>query len=252
MRVFYLGNNWTGWQVLQWLRQQGEEIAGLALHPEVKRKHGDEILAAANLNEERVFDGSQLRDAEVLDAIRECQADVAVSILFDYILKPEFLNMFRHGVINLHPSYLPFNRGQYPNVWSIVEQTPAGVTLHYIDERIDTGDVIAQQMVSVKPVDTGLTLYRKLEQAGVELFQQTWPSIRSGAPARYPQKGEGSCHRTQDVRQIDCIRLDEKYTARELIDILRARTFPPYDGAYFEQDGKRIHLRLELIESEAA
>jgi len=52
-----------------------------------------------------------------------------VSVLFDYILKPDFLGMFPGGTINLNPALLPYNRGQYPNVWSIVEGTPAGATI---------------------------------------------------------------------------------------------------------------------------
>ena len=250
MRILYLGNNWLGWQVLAWLRQQGEELVGLALHPKSKRKFGSEIVKAAGLGEAPVFDGSRLREPEVLDTVRRCQADIAISVLFDYILKPEFLALFPNGVVNLHPSYLPFNRGQYPNVWSIIEGTPAGVTLHYIDEQIDTGDIIAQQAVPVEPADTGLTLYRKLERAGLDLFQKTWPLLRAGRIDGQSQKGTGTYHTTRDVDHIDRVDLDKTYTARDLINILRARTFPPYRGAYFEKDGKRVYLRLELWESE--
>lgn len=252
MRILYLGNNWLGWQVLAWLRQQGEELAGLVLHPESKRKLGSEIIKAAGPSETPVFDGSRLREPEVLAAVRRCQADIAISVLFNYILKPEFLALFPNGVVNLHPSYLPFNRGQYPNVWSIVEGTPAGVTLHYIDEQIDTGDIIAQQAVPVAPTDTGLTLYHKLEQAGLDLFQKTWPLLRAGRIDGESQEGTGTYHTTRDVDDIDCVDLDKTYTARDLINILRARTFPPYRGAYFEKDGKRVYLRLELMESEVA
>jgi methionyl-tRNA formyltransferase len=59
--------------------------------------------------------------------------------------------------------------------------------------------------------------------------------------------GGGTCHRTKDVAQIDCIDLDRSYSGRELIDLLRARTFPPYRNAYFqEKNGRRVYLRLEL------
>jgi methionyl-tRNA formyltransferase len=173
--------------------------------------------------------------------------DIGLSVLFDHILKPDFIEIFPQGVINLHPSYLPYNRGQYPNVWSIVDGTPAGVTLHYINEDIDTGDIIAQREVEVEPVDTGESLYRKLEHACVELFKITWPNIKSGKAPRNPQStNAGTYYVTRDVDKIDEIDLDGTYTARELIDILRARTFPPYGGAYFRQGNHKVSIRVQL------
>ncbi len=250
MRLVCFANNWTGWQVLEYLRGQPDQIVALVIHPPPKRKFGDEILAAAALEEDRIFDASTLGDPGVVDAIGKLAPDIGVSLLLSYILRKPMLDLFPKGVINLHPAYLPFNRGQYTNVWSIVDRTPAGTTLHYIDEGIDTGEVIAQRQVEVDLTDTGEMLYRKLERASVDLFIETWPLIREDSPARDPQAGEGTYHRAADVDRIDRIDLDRTYTARELIDILRARTFPPYEGAYLEQDGRRIYLRLSLTERE--
>lgn len=248
MRILYLGNNWLGWQALQWLRQQGEEVVGLVVHPLDKRKFGEEILETANLPPEKIFDGSKLRDPVMLQAIRTLQPDIGISILFGYIVRADFLEIFSKGCINLHPAYLPYNRGAYPNVWSIVEGTPAGTTLHYIDVGIDTGQIVAQRQVPVEPIDTGETLYCKLEQASLELFKATWPLVKAGRIEIVEQPAEGGTeHRTRDVERIDEIQLDKLYTARELIDILRARTFRPYPGAYVMVDGRKVYLRLQLM-----
>lgn len=248
MRILFLGNNWVAWQIVKWLREQNEQIVGVVIHPPHKRKYGNEIIRCAQVDPDRIFDGSQLRQPEILPAIRALRPDIGLSVMFGYILTPEFINMFPDGVINLHPAYLPYNRGAYPNVWSIVERTPAGVTLHYIDAGVDTGDIIAQRQVPIEPIDTGETLYRKSEQACIELFKDTWPLIRSGrAPRISQQPDEGTYHRTRDVERIDHIDLDRKYTARELIDIIRARTFPPYPGAYFIHKGRKVYLRLQLL-----
>ena len=97
----------------------------------------------------------------------------------------------------------------------------------------------------VEMTDTGGTLYRKLEVAALELFRRTWPSINAGNATRRPQDAEsGSSHRTADVRAIDELDLGRMYRAEDLINILRARTFPPYPGAYFLHNGKKIYLRL--------
>jgi methionyl-tRNA formyltransferase len=247
MRILFMGNNWLGWQALQWLREEGECVAGLVLHPPEKRKYGAELMATASGYAERVLDASRLQQHQTLQIIRDLNPDVGVSIMLGYILRRALLELLPIGCINLHISFLPFNRGTYPNVWSIVDGTPAGVTLHYIDEGVDTGDIIAQTPVHVEPVDTGASLYRKLELAALELFKQQWPRIREGRSGRMPQSVlEGTAHRARDVDQIDQIDLDRSYTARHLIDIIRARTFPPFRGAYITVGGRRIYLRLDL------
>ena len=125
------------------------------------------------------------------------------------------------------------------------------MTLHYIDAGVDTGDIVARRQVPIEPVDTGATLYRKLERMCVDLFKETWPLIRSGRVPRIPQdRQEGTYNRTRDVERIDHIDLDHTYTARELIDVIRARTFPSYPGAYFIHQGRKVYLRLQLLYEE--
>lgn len=247
MRVLFLGNNWLGWQALQWLRQQADEIVGLAIHPEKRSMYGNEIRQEVENTNCTVLDGSRLMEACVLEKVRKLEADIAVSVLFAYVVSDDFIELFPQGCINLHPALLPHNRGRFPNIWSIVSKTPAGVTLHYIDKGIDTGDVIAQKEVPVDVTDTGASLYRRLEVAGLELFKATWPSIRAGTAPRKPQSAElGSYHRARDVETIDEIDLQKSYRAEDLINVVRARTFAPHKGAYFMHQGRKIYLRLEL------
>ena len=251
MRILYLGNNWLGWQVLEWLVEQGEEIVGLVVHPTGRQTYGEEILSTADLPQERVFSAGDLNSRNRLKEIQSLQPDVGLSVLFGYILRPSVVQILPMGCLNLHPALLPYNRGAHPNVWSIVEGTPAGVTLHYIDEGIDTGDIVAQHQVPTLPTDTGESLHHRLEQAAVKLFREAWPLVRTGRARQMQQDQQnGSHHLVRDVEDLDRIDLEEHYLGRELINILRARTFPPYRGAYFEHDGRRIYLRLQLLEEE--
>jgi len=248
MRVFVLCNNWLGWQTLRWMREQGDEIVGVAMHPEARLMFGGEIRAEAQKAGCPVVDGSRLKEESFVRQVCDFKADIAVSVLFAYVLTGEMIRLFPKGCVNLHPAMLPHNRGRFPNIWSIVSGTPAGVTLHYIDEGVDTGDVIAQKEVEVTPTDTGETLYRRLETEGLMFFKSVWPTIRAGATSRTPQSPGGSYHRARDVEQIDEIDLQKSYRAQSLIDIIRARTFPPHKGAYFVHEGKKIYLRLSLEE----
>jgi len=227
------GNNWVGLEVLRWLRQQEFDIVALVLHPLERQTYGNEISLQSGVPNENIFWGDQLSENKVLDQIRELKPDIGLSIFFDYILNQNLLSIFRDGCLNLHPSYLPFNGGQYPNVWSIVEGTPAGDTMHYMDSGIDTGDIIAQRTIPVEPIETGQSLYRKLELNCVELFSQTWLTIIAGQVHPVSQSpGEGTKHKRADVDKIDRINLDHTYQAKDLINVIRARTFPPHRGAY--------------------
>ncbi len=244
-----MGNNWLGWKVLEWMSGTGDEIVGMAVHPTDSAAYAEQMQNAARLPGNRVFDGSNLSEEKIVESVRALDPDVGVSVLFGYILRPSFLDIFPEGAVNLHPAYLPYNRGAYPNVWSIVDGTPAGVTLHEIDEGVDTGDIWARHQVEVRPSDTGRSLYQRLEQAGLYLFQSAWPKWKSDELTPIEQsEAEGTKYYTDDVEKIDEIDLDATYTGRELIDILRARTFPPHNGAYFVDDGQKVYLRLELSE----
>ncbi len=245
MKVLFFGNNRIAPLIAQVICAAGDEIVGVVLHPEGRRRYGDEIVRACGAAAPQ-FDGSQLTRPDMLTAISALNADIGVSALFGYILREPLLKALKHGVLNIHPAFLPFNRGANPNVWSIIEGTPAGVTLHWIDKEVDTGAIVAQVEVAVEPIDTGATLYSKLEQAGVDLFKREWPRIRRGELSGDTQPAGGTSHRLRDLQPIDEIDLEREYNARKFIDLLRARTFPPYEGAYFMVNGRKVLVRIQL------
>ncbi|MFH1809034.1 MAG: formyltransferase family protein [Pseudomonadota bacterium] len=247
MKIVFFANNWLGREVLRWIREQGQAIEALVVHPPSRQKYLSEIIELSGCPEERVFDGSTLRQPEVRERLISLKADLGISVLFDYLIRPKILNSFRLGVINLHPAYLPFNRGNYPNVWSIVDGSPAGVTLHYMDQTLDTGDIIAQHKTEVLSWDTGETLYRRLEQDALSLFKLHFESIVEERAVRRPQdRSQGTTHQRKDVDAVDRIDLDALVRAGDLIDRIRARTFAGYRGAFFEDRGRRVWVSIKL------
>lgn len=248
MKIVFFGNNRVGWEVITYLKELGEELAALVVHPIAKAAYRDQIIEASPNAFNRIIEAGQGRWHDRLLELAFLRPEIGVSAFFGYRLPPEVLDLFPKGCINLHPALLPYNRGSYPNVWSIVDQTPAGATIHYMDTGIDTGDIIAQKKVDVELIDTGETLYRKLETACTDLFRETWPIIRRGGDI--PRKSQiwqtGTTHRVSDVERLDEIDPDKTYSAKDLINILRARTFPPHRGAYIRDGRKRIYLSLQL------
>jgi len=124
--------------------------------------------------------------------------DFLVSYGYRYILKKDLLSRFQDKVINLHIAYLPWNRGADPNLWSVLEDTPKGVTIHYIDEGIDTGTIIVRRPVAMRSDDTLKTMYVRLSREIEGIFLDMWPSIKLGQCEGAAQEHGGSYHRKRD------------------------------------------------------
>lgn len=127
-----------------------------------------------------------------------------ISYGYRHILKKDVLDQLQDRAINLHISFLPWNRGADPNLWSILEDTPRGVTIHYLDEGVDTGDIIAQKNVALNFTnDTLSTSYKKLQTEIQQLFKENWLQIKSGKCHRSKQVVPGSCHRAKDRQAVE-------------------------------------------------
>ncbi len=130
--------------------------------------------------------------------------------MFDFIVSHGYRNIvpeyvcreFDGRAINLHISYLPWNRGADPNLWSWVDGTPQGVTIHYIDSGLDTGDIIYQKLVPMIDGETLSSSYHRLQNEMLHLFVSTWGNIANRICPRTPQFGEGSYHKTSDKDSI--------------------------------------------------
>jgi methionyl-tRNA formyltransferase len=248
MRILLFANNWNGWEVAKWLRQQGEDIVGLVLNNPGDQRFGDRILKAVDLPDDRIWFAKQLRTPETLERLGDLRADIGISASFGYLLRPELIQMFPRSCINLHAALLPYNGGWYTNVWPILDGTPAGATIHYIDAGVDSGDIIVQREIPVEPTDTAGSLHEKITRDLIELFKENWLSIRAGTNSRSPQdRSKGTSHRKAEINGISVVDLNRKYLGRDLLNLLRARTYPPYPSAYYLDGEERTHVRVELV-----
>lgn len=218
MDVVFLGVNNMGWEIYEWLCDR------------------DTVTVQALITTE-----SQL------DLMEDLSPDMAIACGFGKILEPEYLSIPDRGCINVHPGYLPNTRGYNPNVWSIVEGHPAGVTIHRMDESVDSGDILARKMVETSFEDTGRDLYRRIEAAAVSLFRDVWPDIQSGDVTPIPQEeDEATTHFKQDFIDLCEIDPDDRYKAKDLLNTLRALTYPPFRNAYVDVDGERYYVEVTI------
>lgn len=136
-------------------------------------------------------------DAELL------RYDLMVSFGYQHILTREFLAFYGRNIVNLHISYLPYNRGEYPNFWAFYDNTPHGVTIHLIDAGVDTGPILYQRFVNFTWERTFAQTYQTLIAEIEGLFVDHIEDIISERFTPRPQRGRGTYHRRADLPVIE-------------------------------------------------
>lgn len=139
-----------------------------------------------------------------LDGFRltEMHYDMIVSYTYPYIIKKEIIDAFGNNIVNIHTSFLPYNRGAYPNLFSIMDGTPRGVTLHYINAGIDEGDIIAQELVPLKPGATLKSSYDELDTAAKNVFMRAFEYYEYWDMLRKKPMGGGTVHKEAEFLKI--------------------------------------------------
>jgi len=126
--------------------------------------------------------------------------DLVISYGYRHILKSSFINHKDIPIINLHISYLPWNRGAHPNFWSFYDKTPIGITIHLVDEGLDTGPIIFQEIIKLDDKEnTFEESYAMLNKELENLFLKNIGVIIKGKFTTNPQKSKGTYHKSSDL-----------------------------------------------------
>jgi methionyl-tRNA formyltransferase len=173
--------------------------------------------------------------------------DWGLLIWWPSIIKADLICLPKNGFLNTHPSFLPYCRGKHYNFWTLVEQAPFGVSIHKVENGVDTGEIVAQRRIEYGWTDTGGTLYNKAQSAMISLFKDFYPTLSESPLVGRPQNpGVGSFHFAREMEPASRIHLERNYKARDLINLIRARTFPRHPACTFEDNGEVYEIRLEI------
>jgi len=207
------------------------------------------LLLDAGFERDLIFFSKDLYSEDVINKVKRIKIDYILLAWWPFIVKKPIFSLPKIGILNFHPSLLPYNRGKHYNFWTIVEDTPFGVTIHFVDESIDGGDIVFQKSIIKSWEDTGESLYNKAQNAMIELFTQNYGKIVKGEYHKIKQDEKiGSFHYGKELEQASEIFLEKDYSAKQLLNLLRARTFLPYPSCYFFDEGKKYEVRIEIKE----
>lgn len=192
-KIVFMGTPAFSAPILRMLHEEGYEILAVVTQPDrpVGRK---KVLTPPPVKEEALALGlpiiqpEKLRGSEELQQILALNPDLVVTAAFGQILPKELLDAPRLGCINVHASLLPAYRGGAPIHQAIIDgQAQTGVTIMYMAEKLDAGDIISQRAIAIEETDHTGGMFDKLSAVGRELLKETLPSLINGTNARTVQ-----------------------------------------------------------------
>lgn len=254
MRILFIGTGDIGLPSLEWLLSTPKhEVIGVITQPDkpAGRKlvlTPPEVKVRALAAGLTVLQPPKIR--HIVDELKAFEADVAVVVAYGQILPRSVLDVPRLACLNIHASLLPKHRGASPIQAAIREgDVETGVTIMFMDEGLDTGDILLMDVMPILPTDTGGVLHDKLALAAPASLERALDLIASGNPPRTPQDNSLSTHCGKLKREDG--RLDWTRSATELERLIRA--YNPWPGtSCLLPDGKPLKVhRATLLEGDA-
>ncbi|PYF07055.1 methionyl-tRNA formyltransferase [Ureibacillus chungkukjangi] len=242
--VVFMGTPDFSVPILRMIHEEGYDILAVVTQPDrpVGRKR---VLTPPPVKAEAlrlglpVIQPEKLRNSEELQEIINLKPDIVVTAAFGQILPKSLLDAPPLGCINVHASLLPKYRGGAPIHQAIIDgEEKTGVTIMYMAEKLDAGDIITQRAISIEEEDNTGTMFEKLSVVGRELLKETLPLIIEGKNERIPQDEEKVTFAHNISREQE--RVDWSNGARNVFNQVRGLT--PWPTAYTTFQGENVKL----------
>jgi methionyl-tRNA formyltransferase len=248
MKFVFAGDRQISVNILKWIIDRGYTPSALMVSTGKNESHADELIKISNLSEDKLFIGNSFSAPESIVILNSLQVDYFIGIHFPYIISSEVLNIPKIGFLNLHPAYLPYNKGWNTPSWAILDGSLYGATLHFMSEELDEGDIINQKELEIESYDTANTLYAKVLKLEEEVFYESFESIINFKICRLKQQIKGSCYKKNDLQQVREFNLDDNIKVKDFLDKIRALTTNNINEiAYFKENENKIGVKIEFV-----
>jgi methionyl-tRNA formyltransferase len=244
MKIVYMGTPQFAVPPLRALSKAGHEIAGIVTRTDKPAGRGrtlalPPVKSAALELALPVLQPKRVREPGFVQALADLEPEVIVVAAYGQILPREILTLPRFGCINIHASLLPRYRGAAPINWAIIRgDRETGITIMQMDEGMDTGEIVAQERISIEPSDTAGSLTDKLSLLGSRMIVEALSRIASGTSSPVPQDHSEATMAPLLTKKDGLI--DWTLTAEEIGN--RVRGLFPWPGAYSFLEGKMVKV----------
>ena len=252
MKIIFMGTPDFAKESLQAIYEANHEILGVVTNPDRPKGRGMKMVASpvkefAISKQLPVYQPEKIRNNnEFIEKMKNLKPDVIVVVAYGKILPKEILEIPPLGCINVHASLLPKYRGAAPIQWAVLNgDRTTGVTTMYMDEGMDTGDMILTEKVDIGEDETTGELWDRLSKIGARLLVETLSKIEEGTVTRTKQGEDFSMAPmlNKDMAKIDW----ENQTAQEIKNLVRGLN--PIMGAYTFLDGKKVKFwKVDMVE----
>lgn len=251
LRIVFLGTPEFAVGILKSLVDAGKNIVGVITAPDKPAGRGRKLRPSAvkeyavskNLT---VLQPTNLKNEFFLEELRDLNANLQVIVAFRMLPKVVW-EMPKFGTFNLHASLLPQYRGAAPINWAIINrEIKTGVTTFFIDEKIDTGEIIAKSEIAIEANETVGTLHDKLMLLGSDLVLETIKQIEEGKAKTIPQPNYGDLKEAPKLNP-DNTKIDWSQTAEQINAFIRGLS--PYPGAWTWMNSKDERLKMKIYEA---
>lgn len=248
MKIVFMGTPEYAVASLQKLNESHHEVVAVVTVPDKPAGRGRKLRPSAvkqyaTEHGLKVLQPAKLKDEQFLEELESLKAELFAVVAFR-MLPQQVWDMPAKGTINLHGSLLPNYRGAAPINWAIInDEAVSGATTFFINENIDTGDLIMKRELAVSKEDTAGSYHDKLMVVGAELLLETVDAIEEGTAPRIPQKVEGEIKQAPKIFK-EHTHIDFSKNVNEVYNFIRGLS--PYPAAYsiLKQDGNEFSVKL--------
>ncbi|MFI0776304.1 methionyl-tRNA formyltransferase [Streptomyces sp. NPDC021212] len=251
MRVVYMGYQTWGHRVLEALLDSEHEIPLVITHPSSNHAYetiwNDSVAHLAEQHEIPVLERKYANDDEVAELLRELKPDLLVSSDWRSWVAPHIYALATYGAINIHDALLPRYGGFAPLNWALINGEPeVGVTVHFMNEDFDLGDIVVQKRVAVEDKDTVTDLFHKTVDLFAPAILESLELIGSGRTDWIKQ--DPSQATFFHKRSLEDSRIDWNWSAKDISNLVRAQV-DPYPNAFAYYKGQRIRIVAASVSS---
>jgi methionyl-tRNA formyltransferase len=247
LRIILVGQGPFGEKTLEALIKKGEKVVGIFSPPD---NRGEAVKELAESSRISYYRPGKMNDPAVLHIFRQLRPDLAILAFVTDIIPDSLLAIPTIGTICYHPSLLPRHRGASGINWAIIQgDTRTGLTIFWVEKRIDRGSILLQKEVEIGPDDTTGSLYfNTLFPMGIEAITKAVELIKEGKAPKIPQDESKATYEPPCDDRVASI--DFKKPIRDIYNLIRG--CDPQPGAYTAFKGKRVRFydaKMELSES---